>query len=144
METFKPVFLTKADMAQVYSDYKPHFDLLLTRLLDYLQSILALGNSLTYKARVKSFESYYKKIQKFKIKSVGHEMPLLTDILGIRIMCTFISNLEEVKNILSKNFELYDVENKGDQIINLLAMNLSILSSMYQIALRLDSRFLMG
>jgi len=114
METFKPVFLTKADMAQVYSDYKPHFDLLLTRLLDYLQSILALGNSLTYKARVKSFESYYKKIQKFKIKSVGHEMPLLTDILGIRIMCTFISNLEEVKNILSKNFELYDVENKGD------------------------------
>ena len=114
MEVFKPLFLTKSDLSQVYSGYKPHFDLLLTRLLDYLQSILSLENSLTYKARVKSFQSYYKKIQKFKIKSVGKEMPLLTDILGIRIMCTFISNLEEVKNILSKNFELYDVENKGD------------------------------
>jgi hypothetical protein len=114
MEVFKPLFLTKLELSQSYSDYKPHFDLLLTRLLDYLQSILSLENSLTYKARVKSFESYYKKIQKFKIKSVGKEMPLLTDILGIRIMCTFISNLEEVKNILSKNFELYDVENKGD------------------------------
>ncbi|MGP1437699.1 MAG: (p)ppGpp synthetase [Treponema sp.] len=114
MDVFKPLFLTKTDLAQSYSEYKPHFDLLLTRLLDYLHSILSLGNSLTYKARVKSFESYYKKIQKFKIKSVGKEMPLLTDILGIRIMCTFISNLEEVKNILLQNFELYDVENKGD------------------------------
>ncbi|MGP1415115.1 MAG: (p)ppGpp synthetase [Treponema sp.] len=114
MEVFKPFFLTKLELSQSYLNYKPHFDLLLTRLLDYLQSVLALENSLTYKARVKSFDSYYKKIQKFKIKSVGKEIPLLTDILGIRIMCTFISNLEEVKNILSKNFELYDVENKGD------------------------------
>ncbi len=114
MEVLKPLFLTKSDLNQAYTNYKPHFDLLLTRLLDYLQSILSLENSLTYKARVKSFQSYYKKIQKFKIKAVGKEMPLLTDILGIRIMCTFISNLEEVKNILSKNFELYDVENKGD------------------------------
>jgi len=114
MEVFNPVFLTKADLSKAYSGYKPHFDLLLTRLLDYLQSILVLENSLTYKARVKSFNSYYKKIQKFKIKSVGQEMPLLTDILGIRIMCSFISNIEDVKNILSKNFELYDVETKGD------------------------------
>ena len=114
MEVFKPLFLTKTDLSQAYSGYKPHFDLLLTRLFDYLQSILVLENSLTYKARVKSFESYYKKIQKFKIKSVGKEIPLLTDILGLRIMCTFISDLEEVKNILSKNFELYDVENKGE------------------------------
>ena len=114
MEVLKPLFLTKSDLNQAYTNYKPHFDLLLTRLLDYLQSILSLENSLTYKARVKSFQSYYKKIQKFKIKAVGKEMPLLTDILGIRIMCTFISNLEEVKNILAQNFELYDVENKGD------------------------------
>jgi putative GTP pyrophosphokinase len=68
----------------------------------------------TVKARVKDFGSYYKKyIRILKQDTSGTETPLITDIIGIRVICPFIGNLSEVENLIKKRFAVLDTERKG-------------------------------
>ena len=53
-------------------------------------------------------------MQKYNIKSIDGEIPILTDILAIRIMCSFVSDLKPVKSIILDNFKCCDIENKGE------------------------------
>ena len=110
-------FLDKNKLEQSYSEYKPHFDILLLRLTEHVQSIFKdAGYPLYSKNRVKSFASYYKKVQKYNVVGVNGEIPLVTDILAIRLMTSFMSDLKPVENILLDNFECCDLENKGGNL----------------------------
>ncbi|HIW34569.1 MAG TPA: GTP pyrophosphokinase family protein [Candidatus Paenibacillus intestinavium] len=65
------------------------------------------------KSRVKSFESIIGKIQRkslpFSINSIRHE---IKDVAGIRITCSFISDIYRVQEMLQKHFdvEIYEVK----------------------------------
>jgi len=112
-----PFFLDKNKLQQAYSVYKPHFDILLSRLASHVQAIFNdAGYPLSSKQRVKSFSSYYKKVQKYNVVGVGDEIPLLTDILAIRLMTSFTSDLKSVETILLKHFECRELENKGENL----------------------------
>lgn len=112
--TLETSFLDKNKLHEEYLKYKPHFDILLSRLVEHIQSIFQGKNySFSLKNRVKSFESYYRKVQKYNVKSVEGEIPVLTDILAIRVMCSFMSDLKPVKSIILENFECCDIEDKG-------------------------------
>ena len=109
--------LGKEKLEKSYSYYKPHFDILLSRLLEHIQSIFKdAGYPVSYKNRVKGFESYYRKVQKYNVQSVEGELPILTDILAVRVMCSFVSDLKPVESILLNNFACCDVENKGENL----------------------------
>ncbi len=116
-EKIESFHIDKAVLAKSYSYYKPHFDILLSRLLEEIQGIFKDESyPISYKSRVKSFESYYRKVQKYNVKSLDGEIPVLTDILAVRVMCSFVSDLKSVEAVILNNFTCCDVENKGENL----------------------------
>ncbi len=103
----------KEKLHEVYTSYQPHLNILITRIEEFLRSIILISSSPTYKVRVKSFKSYYLKLLKFPPKDPNVDLPVLTDILGIRIICAFLQNIAEVENILNQHFKVLEVERKG-------------------------------
>ena len=69
----------------------------------------------TYKYRVKSFNSYYKKVLRLKSNQISAENNLiyLTDMMGIRLICAFLEDIniaiEQIKSI----FDVKEIEVKG-------------------------------
>ncbi|MDR0644816.1 MAG: (p)ppGpp synthetase [Treponema sp.] len=66
----------------------------------------------TVKGRVKDFGSYYKKHLKL-LKQAPGTNPVITDIIGIRIVCPFIEDLAKVQALIVQNFNVIDTEKKG-------------------------------
>jgi putative GTP pyrophosphokinase len=68
----------------------------------------------TIKARVKGFSSYFKKyIRLLKKSGSSQRLPVITDIIGVRIVCPFLEDLSLVEELLRKNFEVLEIERKG-------------------------------
>ena len=65
----------------------------------------------TIKVRTKNFSSYYKKYIR-QIKS-GINPPVITDLMGIRIICPFIEDLAQVEALIKGHFDVVEVERKG-------------------------------
>lgn len=64
----------------------------------------------TIKSRVKSFEGYFEKI----IRLYNNNEPVvLTDLLGLRIICPFMEDIDKVKNLIIANFSVIEEESKG-------------------------------
>ncbi len=80
-----------------------------------LESVLSsLSPRPTVKGRIKDFDSYYKKYINLLKQSPGCAVkPRITDIIGIRVVCPFIANLDEAQHLINTNFEVIDTEKKG-------------------------------
>jgi putative GTP pyrophosphokinase len=63
------------------------------------------------KGRTKSFDSYYKKLLKF-LKD-HNDPPLITDMMGIRVVCLFLEDLDTVEDLIKRNITVIEVERKG-------------------------------
>lgn len=70
----------------------------------------------TIKGRIKSFESLYKKkirlLRQARMSGVAKPLPI-TDIVGIRVVCPFLGDLERAVRILSTSFSVTEIERKG-------------------------------
>jgi putative GTP pyrophosphokinase len=80
---------------------------------DRLESV---GIRTTIKGRVKSFESLYrKKIRLLRqAKLAGKDKPIpITDIVGIRVVCPFLGDLERAVKAISSSFHVTEIERKG-------------------------------
>jgi putative GTP pyrophosphokinase len=73
----------------------------------------ALPSRPTVKARVKDFPSYFKKYIKILKANNSDTDPVITDIIGIRIICPFLEDLAASEEILKEAFEVTEVEVKG-------------------------------
>ncbi len=98
-----------------YKKYQNLFNSILENIESKLKSCIKLVSAPTYKARIKSFSSYYKKILRNKPKLAIHSKKLitLTDMIGIRVICPFLEDLQTVQKIIEKNFDVVEVEIKG-------------------------------
>ncbi|MDR0331344.1 MAG: tetratricopeptide repeat protein [Chitinispirillales bacterium] len=77
----------------------------------------ALGDSgvhFTMKCRVKAFDSYYAKLLKRKSgeRRTGEAIPI-HDIMGTRVVCPFLDDVEVVEICLRDAFAVHEVEHKG-------------------------------
>jgi putative GTP pyrophosphokinase len=70
----------------------------------------ALVSHPTIKTRIKQFPSYYKKYLNL-LKTDGSP-PLITDLMGVRIVCPFIEDLLLVENLIKEHFEVTEVDRK--------------------------------
>jgi putative GTP pyrophosphokinase len=88
-------------------------------LLDLHHSLRALlekhGYTPTVKYRVKGFANYFEKLSRLSKKSRGKTPPLISDLLGMRIICPFLEDTEAIEKILLENFDVIEVEHKGQQ-----------------------------
>jgi len=64
----------------------------------------------TIKTRIKQFPSYYRKYLNQLKNNVAK--PLITDLMGIRIVCPFLEDLLLVENLIKENFEVTEVDRK--------------------------------
>jgi putative GTP pyrophosphokinase len=63
------------------------------------------------KVRIKRFDSYYKKY--LNLLKEGQSVPLITDLIGLRVICPFMEDLSLVENLIKENFDVTEVEKKG-------------------------------
>ena len=95
-----------------YDELLPLRTALLRELELFLEGMLASVTSTPkIRGRVKSFESYFKKYTRCLEDGVSPSH--ISDIIGIRIICTFLENLSTVENLLSEKFKVIEVDHKG-------------------------------
>lgn len=77
-------------------------------------SLSRVGLQPTIKYRVKSFDSFYEKVlRRMKHNGVGQRRLRLNDILGIRVVCPFMSDLKDIEQHLQQTYRVVEVERKG-------------------------------
>ncbi len=99
-----------------YEEYNPFFYEILSNIESLLKQKIHLLSNPTFKTRIKSFDSYYKKILRQKPKetcSGNNSLVTLTDMIGIRIICPFVEDLAVVEKQVKETFEIKEIERKG-------------------------------
>jgi putative GTP pyrophosphokinase len=78
------------------------------------EAVYRLPSRPTVKGRIKDFSSYYKKhIKLLKENPFSTEPPLITDLIGIRIVCPFIDDIPMVEEVIKKKFDVIEIDRKG-------------------------------
>lgn len=108
------ILLNRDELQSAYNMHKPILQSILLCIENKLKLSLKMESVPSYKARVKSFNSFYKKLLRIQPPSLGkQEMPVLTDLIGIRIICPFLEDLTIVEKQLVKLFDIVEIERKG-------------------------------
>lgn len=105
----------KDEIKKIYESYNPVLSQIMQNIELKLKKIIKLSSMPVYKSRIKSFNSYYRKVLRLKADQVANRGKLveLTDMMGIRIICAFIEDLHEVEKQVRDNFTVKEVEYKG-------------------------------
>ncbi len=105
----------KEQIQDLYESYRPIFTQILNNVEKKLKDVIKINSAPIYKARIKSFNSYYKKILRQKPKEAGEnsELVTLTDMIGIRVICAFLEDLGIVEQQLVNAFDVKEIEKKG-------------------------------
>ena len=115
MDNSKTIFIPdKEKLAEAYEKSRPVLSAVLFGIENQLKNTLKLASKPTYKSRVKSFPSYYKKVLRVKPESMGkQDLPVITDLIGIRVICAFLEDLAEVEKQIIANYDIVEIERKG-------------------------------
>lgn len=99
----------------LYLSYSHIFSLILNGIEKELKQKIQLASLPTYKSRIKSFPSYYKKVLRQKQDQLGDGTKIvpLTDMIGIRVICAFLEDLAEVEKQICSIFNVKEIERKG-------------------------------
>ncbi len=104
----------KNDIRNTYESYSPILSKILVNIENRLRQTIHLASMPTYKSRVKSFGSYYRKVLRLKASEAEKtNFVPLTDMMGIRVICAFLEDLSEVEKQVKKYFDVREVEYKG-------------------------------
>lgn len=105
---------SKSSLLEQYKIYRSGFETILNTIEYELRDTITLASKPTLKSRVKSFDSYYRKVLRVKPEINGDfPLPLLTDMMGIRIICAFLEDLTVVEQQIKDNFVVKEIERKG-------------------------------
>jgi len=96
-------------------DYEKYDDIrhnIVSELKECIESLIKdINSNPVVSGRMKSFTSYYEKY--LRLLKNGVKNPVITDLLGIRIICPFIEDLSVIEEIIKKNFSILETERKG-------------------------------
>ena len=98
----------------LYEQYRPQYNVALRRVYQRISNLLTRnGINAIVKYRLKTFESYFEKLlRKYNDKS---DPVIIRDILGFRIICPFLEDLDNVEKLITANFSVIEVEHKGSK-----------------------------
>ncbi|GHT66035.1 (p)ppGpp synthetase [Spirochaetia bacterium] len=77
------------------------------------KTVAGLGSRPLVKGRPKDFASFFKKYLRILKEKDSPEPVVITDLIGIRIVCPFLENLDAAVKLIKENFEVIEVEKKG-------------------------------
>ncbi len=115
--TQKPAEVSLPDRKRIRGLYDKHsssYAKALHRIARRIRSAIARqGVNANVKSRVKSFDSYFEKLLRVRARP-GRET-VLTDVLGCRVICPFVEDLEAVERALHAAFTVVESERKGEK-----------------------------
>lgn len=105
----------RINIKKTYELYSPVLEEIMSKIKNRLIENLKLSSQPTYKARIKSFGSYYKKLlrQHPQEAAESNNLVCLTDMMGIRIICTFLEDIQIVLEQIKTLFDVFEIEVKG-------------------------------
>lgn len=105
----------KQQIQEIYDAYRPIFAEIMGNIESRLKLTVSLSSMPTYKSRIKSFKSYYQKVlrQKASEAETSKSLVTLTDMMGIRVICAFLEDIQLAVEQIKQNFVVKEVENKG-------------------------------
>ena len=105
----------RSAVKKLYTHLLTEHDQLLQKTSKQIQTLAKQeGLSVTIKVRVKSFDSYCDKVRKLS-KLQGAELVQITDLLGVRIVCPFLEDIEQMEQLLAQKYEILELEHKAEQ-----------------------------
>jgi putative GTP pyrophosphokinase len=111
----KSFYPNRQELQEQYSVLLPSYIAALETFQARLRAELGrLDVHFTMKYRVKTFASYYAKLLKRKAgeKQTGETIPI-HDIMGTRVVCPFLEDVEHVEECLRNAFTIHEIERKG-------------------------------
>jgi putative GTP pyrophosphokinase len=95
-----------------YDRYSAVRLLIVNDIKEQADSILtALDSRPVVSGRIKNFTSFFSKY--IRLLKTGMKNPEITDLLGIRVICPFIEDLQAAENLIKGNFCVIEREIKG-------------------------------
>ena len=108
-----PEDLDRGKLKAIYEDLYPVYDEILQSTYQQVRGILeAHGSFPTIRYRVKRFDAYFDKLIKISRMEQGG-VALITDLLGLRIVCPFLEDLESVERLIKTGFQVLEQDHKG-------------------------------
>lgn len=106
---------SKKSLEKRYLQYTLQFNDVLDKFTHLISNAFSSkGLSVTIRHRVKNFESWYAKLLRQATASGGSfEAGTITDILGIRIICPYLEDVELTSNLLQEMYKVIELETKG-------------------------------
>lgn len=109
----KPIVIPERQKLHIlYTRYRVQYENILRKIVRRLNKLLIRSKTnYTIKYRLKSFDSFFNKLTR---QRSGNSQPaLITDFLGIRIICPFLEDLDHIEKVIADNFKLLEIEHKG-------------------------------
>ncbi len=105
----------RAAIKKLYVRLLPKYEPILQKICKQIQTLAKQeGIYLTVKSRIKNFDSYCDKVMKLS-KLQGPELVQITDLLGVRIVCPFLEDIEQMEQLLAQKFDFLELEHKAEQ-----------------------------
>jgi len=103
----------RAEVKKLYTAIRPGLEEQLLQIYRGLHRLLEdQGYTPTIKYRVKGFDNYFNKL----LKLYREQQPLLiSDLLGLRVICPFLEDLDIIERLISAEFEVVELERKADR-----------------------------
>ena len=104
------------ELERTYEARRPAYEEALAVLYREVRSLLEThGYTPTIKYRVKRFKNYFGKLKKVLKRSEDGGSGLITDLLGLRIICPFLEDLDIIEGLLTEHFQIVEMERKGEE-----------------------------
>jgi putative GTP pyrophosphokinase len=99
-------------MRKEYEKYNDIRHSIVNEVKEYVENLLKeINSNPVVSGRIKNFSSYYVKYLRLLKNDVKD--PIITDLLGIRIICPFIEDLGVIEELIKNNFNILETERKG-------------------------------
>lgn len=97
----------------VYDRCRPQYEAAAAKISRKIRRLLHRRKlNVLIRLRVKTFDSFFGKI--IRLYNEGRREGLvISDLIGIRIICPFLGDIETVKNLLQQHFIVLEIEHKG-------------------------------
>ncbi len=98
----------------LYDRYRPEYEKKLHRIHRKIRKLLINSEiNFTIKYRLKMFDSYFEKL--IRLRNMNEDPIELSDFIGIRIICPFLEDLDEIEGLISGEFNVVEIERKGEK-----------------------------
>ena len=96
-----------------YDHYKPQYEMAQAKISRKIRKLLIDEDlNAPLKIRVKTFDSFFNKV--LRMFTEKRDPILIKDLIGIRIVTSFIGDLDRIKKILVNKFNVLEIEEKGE------------------------------